>query len=149
MLFETARILQHHRQLAMLEVPPLLEFFEIEVIEVSVFGPKNANTGTRRCVKPFDVSGAMKNRDRGMKFLIHAGRDLAPHISDKDGLPWPVHGVLYSYGVALMDNALLEPLAQVCAEERRYDFMFMALPLLIFFARTPGALPQAGMAAGF
>ena len=41
------------------------------------------------------------------------------------------HGVLYSYGVALLDNALLEPLAQACAEERRYEFMFMALPLKV------------------
>ena len=31
-------------------------------------------------------------------------------MPDKDGLPLPAHGVLYSYGVALLDNALLEPL---------------------------------------
>lgn len=43
----------------------------------------------------------------------------------------PLHGVLYSYGVVLLDNALLEPLAQVCADEERYEFMFLALPLKI------------------
>ena len=52
-------------------------------------------------------------------------------MPDKDGLPWAAHGVLYSYGVALLDNALLEPLAQACSEEQRYEFMFMALPLEI------------------
>ena len=49
----------------------------------------------------------------------------------------PVHGVLYSYGVALLDNALFEPLAQACADERRYEFMFMASPLKI--ARGTGS----------
>ena len=44
---------------------------------------------------------------------------------------------LYSYGVALLDNALLEPLAQACADERRYEFMFMALPLKV--ARGTGS----------
>ena len=40
-----------------------------------------------------------------------------------------MHGVLFSYGVALLDNALLEPLAVACAEEGRYEFMLMTLPL--------------------
>ena len=39
--------------------------------------------------------------------------------------------LIFSHGVALLDNALLEPLAQACAEEQRYEFMFMALPLKI------------------
>jgi hypothetical protein len=42
-----------------------------------------------------------------------------------------VHGVIFGYGVVLVDNALLEPLAAACAEERRYEFMFMALPLKV------------------
>jgi kynurenine formamidase len=45
--------------------------------------------------------------------------------------------LIFSYGVALLDNALLEPLAQACAEEQRYEFMFMALPLKI--ARGTGS----------
>ncbi|MEX2228151.1 MAG: hypothetical protein WEB13_00800 [Dehalococcoidia bacterium] len=45
------------------------------------------------------------------------------------GLAWPVHGVLYSFGVALMDNSLLQPVAEACAEEGRYEFMLMVLPL--------------------
>ena len=43
----------------------------------------------------------------------------------------PYHGVIFSFGVALVDNAYLESLAAVCADERRYEFMFMALPLRI------------------
>jgi hypothetical protein len=43
----------------------------------------------------------------------------------------PVHGVLFAYGVAILDNALLEPLAAACAEEGRYDFMLSANPLVI------------------
>jgi kynurenine formamidase len=59
------------------------------------------------------------------------GWDMLDARPDADGHPWPVHGVLYSYGVVLLDNALLEPLAEACAQERRYEFMFMALPLKV------------------
>jgi kynurenine formamidase len=67
-------------------------------------------------------------RDRDVSIL---GWDMMDARPDKAGHPWPVHGVLYNYGVALLDNALLEPLAQACAEERRYEFMFVALPLKV------------------
>ena len=52
-------------------------------------------------------------------------------------LPWPVHGVLFNFGVALLDNALLEPIAEACAEENRYEFMFILLPLNV--ARGTGS----------
>ena len=74
------------------------------------------------------VSCAKYIRDRDVAVL---GWDMHDALPDKNGLPWPGHGVVYSYGVALLDNALLEPLAQACAEEGRYEFMFMALPLKI------------------
>ena len=48
-----------------------------------------------------------------------------------------VHGVLYNFGVALLDNARLEPIAAACAEEGRHEFMFMALPLNV--ARGTGS----------
>jgi hypothetical protein len=53
---------------------------------------------------------------------------LAPNGYD---VAWSVHGVIFAYGVGLVDNALLEPLAAACAEEQRYEFMFMALPLVV------------------
>jgi len=52
-------------------------------------------------------------------------------------LPWPVHGVLFNFGVALLDNARLEPIAEACAEEGRHEFMFMLLPLNV--ARGTGS----------
>ena len=65
-------------------------------------------------------------RDHDVALL---GWDMMDMRPDGYGLTWPVHGVLFSYGVALLDNALLEPLAVACAEEGRYEFMLMTLPL--------------------
>ena len=73
-------------------------------------------------------------RDKDVALLAWDMHDALP---DPDGHRWPAHGVLYTYGVVLVDNSLLEPLAQVCAEERRYEFMFVALPLRI--ARGTGS----------
>ncbi|MBM4404911.1 MAG: cyclase family protein [Chloroflexi bacterium] len=55
----------------------------------------------------------------------------------------PVHGVLFSYGMALVDNALLEPLAQACAEEKRYDFMLAMSPLKVVGATGSPINPMA------
>lgn len=54
--------------------------------------------------------------------------DLWPHGYD---IPWSVHAVIFAYGVALVDNALLEPLAEACAEEGRYEFFFTLAPLRV------------------
>jgi kynurenine formamidase len=81
-----------------------------------------------------DVSCARFIRDRDVSVMAWDMHDALP---DPQGHRWPAHGVLYSYGVALVDNALLEPLAQACAEERRYEFMFIALPLKV--ARGTGS----------
>ncbi len=54
------------------------------------------------------------------------GWDLMDARPNAEGLRWPMHGVLFNFGVALLDNALLEPLAEACAEEGRYEFTFMA-----------------------
>jgi len=37
--------------------------------------------------------------------------DLTPNGYD---IPWSVHGAIFAYGVALLDNALLEPLSRAC-----------------------------------
>ena len=57
--------------------------------------------------------------------------DMMDYSPNGYGLPWSVHGVIFAYGVALQDNALLEPLAQACAEEGRYEFMLSILPLRV------------------
>ena len=73
-------------------------------------------------------------RDHDVALL---GWDMMDARPDPYGLAFPVHGVLFNYGVALLDNALLEPLAAACAEEGRYEFMFMGLPLKV--ARGTGS----------
>ncbi|MDA0364513.1 MAG: cyclase family protein [Chloroflexi bacterium] len=65
-------------------------------------------------------------RDHDVALL---GWDMMDASPNEYGLAWPVHGVLYSFGVALMDNSLLQPVAEACAEEGRYEFMLMVLPL--------------------
>ena len=72
-------------------------------------------------------------RDHDVALL---GWDLMDARAASD-LPWPVHGVLFNFGVALLDNALLEPVAAACAEEGRWEFMFQALPLRV--ARGTGS----------
>ena len=81
-----------------------------------------------------DGSCSVFIRDKDVSLL---GWDMMDARPDPYGLAFPVHGVLFNYGVALLDNALLEPLAEACAEEERYEFMFMGLPLNV--ARGTGS----------
>ena len=73
-------------------------------------------------------------RDHDVALL---GWDLMDAGLGATDLAWPVHGVLFNFGVALLDNALLEPIADACAEEGRHEFMFMLLPLNV--ARGTGS----------
>ena len=73
-------------------------------------------------------------RDHDVALL---GWDLMDARTGTTDLPWPVHGVLFNFGVALLDNARLEPIAAACAEEGRHEFMFMLLPLNV--ARGTGS----------
>ncbi len=57
------------------------------------------------------------------------GWDMMDASPNEYGLAWSVHGVIFAYGVALLDNSLLEPLANACAEEGRYEFMLTINPL--------------------
>jgi kynurenine formamidase len=54
--------------------------------------------------------------------------DAAPNEYD---VPWSVHGAIFAYGVALIDNALLEPLSVACRQEGRYEFMVTINPLYV------------------
>jgi len=57
--------------------------------------------------------------------------------------PDRVHAVIANFGLALVDNALLEPLAAACQEEKRYEFMFVALPLRVLRGSGSAANPTA------
>ena len=65
-------------------------------------------------------------RDKDISILGWDMMDASPNEYD---VPWTVHGVIFAYGVALLDNSLLEPLANVCAEEGSYEFMLTINPL--------------------
>ena len=54
--------------------------------------------------------------------------DAAPNEYD---VPWSVHGVIFAYGVALVDNSYLEDLSTACKEENRYEFMLTLNPLFV------------------
>ena len=67
-------------------------------------------------------------RDNDIAILIWDMMDAAPN---EYGFSHTVHAVIPAYGVALLDNALLEPLAKICAEEGRYEFMMSINPLVV------------------
>lgn len=67
-------------------------------------------------------------RDKDVSML---GWDMMDHRPSEYGLAWPVHGVIFSFGVVLLDNALLQPLAEACVEEERYEMLLCVLPLNI------------------
>ena len=65
-------------------------------------------------------------REHDVAALVWDLMDAAPNDY---GMRWSMHGALFSYGVALVDNSLLQPLAEACAEEGRYEFMLTLAPL--------------------
>jgi hypothetical protein len=79
-------------------------------------------------------------RDTDASLLVWDMMDQGPN---EYGLPWSVHGVIFAYGVGLVDNALLEPLAAACAEEGHYEFMLMVLPLVVVGGTGSPANPVA------
>ncbi|MBI4496801.1 MAG: cyclase family protein [Chloroflexi bacterium] len=67
-------------------------------------------------------------RDHDIAVLIWDMMDAHPN---EYHLPWAVHAAAFAYGVALLDNALLEPLAQACEDEGRYEFLVTINPLKV------------------
>jgi kynurenine formamidase len=65
-------------------------------------------------------------RDHDVSVLVW---DMIDHTPFGYDIPWAVHGAIFAYGVALLDNALLEPLARVCQEESRDEFMLVISPI--------------------
>ena len=65
-------------------------------------------------------------RDHDIAALVWDLMDASPN---EYGLPWTIHGAIFAYGIALVDNALLQPLAEACAAEGRYEFMLTLAPL--------------------
>jgi kynurenine formamidase len=67
-------------------------------------------------------------REHDAAVLLWDMGDRMPYGYD---LAFEVHYAIVAYGMALVDAALLEPLAQACVEEQRYEFMLMTSPLVV------------------
>jgi kynurenine formamidase len=76
----------------------------------------------------FDASCLAFIRDHDVAVVVWDMLDAGPNPY---GLPWAVHGAIFAYGIALVDNALVEPLADACGEEGRYEFMLTFAPIPI------------------
>lgn len=57
--------------------------------------------------------------------------DMQDYMPNQWGIPWTVHGAIFSYGLAIVDHCDLEPIAAACTEQERYEFMFMLSPLIV------------------
>lgn len=68
-------------------------------------------------------------RDWDCSLLVWDMQDLTP--SGYDAANWSVHGVLFAYGVGLVDAVVLEPLVEECRRQARHDFLLLVLPLYI------------------
>jgi kynurenine formamidase len=67
-------------------------------------------------------------REHDASLIVWDMMDMTPSGYD---MPWSMHAALFAFGVGLVDNALLEPLAAACAEENRYEFMLVLAPLVV------------------
>jgi len=69
--------------------------------------------------------------------------DMLDHLPIGYDIPWAVHAALFAYGMPLLDNALLEPLARACREEGRDEFMLVIAPLPVVGGTGSPANPLA------
>ncbi len=79
-------------------------------------------------------------RDHDVSVLVWDMIDHAPIGYD---VSWAVHSAIFAYGIALVDNALLEPLARACIDEGRDEFMLMVAPLVVVGGTGSPANPLA------
>ncbi len=89
----------------------------------------NLPWGSDRNLRPGLHSTCLKFiRESDCCLLVWDMMDFHPNGYD---IPWSVHGSIFAYGIGLVDNALLQPLAEACAAEGRYEFMLTINPLLV------------------
>ncbi|WP_176955597.1 cyclase family protein [Sinosporangium album] len=69
-------------------------------------------------------------REHDVSLLVWDMLDRQPDAY-QSGIPFTVHGAIHAFGLAVLDNALLEPLADACLEEGRDDFLLLAVPLFL------------------
>lgn len=67
-------------------------------------------------------------RENDVSILVWDMMDAKPNAYTEMPI---IHMAINAYGVVLLDNALLAPLAEVCAKEERYEFMITINPLYV------------------
>ena len=83
---------------------------------------------TGKEIRPgLDYSCLEPIRDWDIAALAWDMMDATPHRE----VPWTVHGAIYAYGLALIDNAKLDALVAHCRSENRWTFMLAVSPLPI------------------
>lgn len=75
-----------------------------------------------------DASCVVFLREHDAGALVWDMLDATPYDDD---VPYAVHGAIHAFGLAIVDNAVLELLAEVCAERGSYEFMLVVSPLLV------------------
>ena len=119
-----------------------------------LLGPRGlAGAGPRAAVRPAVRSDRPRStrpglhvsclpflRDHDVSVLVWDMLDQLPIGYD---IPWAVHAASSPTACALVDNALLEPLAQACVEERRDEFMLIVSPLPVVGGTGSPANPLA------
>jgi len=88
-------------------------------------GPWSADTARR---PGLDAGCVPFFRERDIAVVLWDMFDTAPN---RDGLSFGVHSVIHSFGVAVIDSPLLEPLVQACHEEGRREFLLTVNPLVV------------------
>jgi hypothetical protein len=80
-------------------------------------------------------------REWDCSLLVWDKQDLTP--SGYDAVEWSVHGVLYAYGVGLVDGVALEPLVEQCRQQGRDEFLPLVMPLVITGGTASAVNPVA------
>ena len=103
---------------------------------ICVYGGREAWNDANPVIWGGDPSGRAGLHASCLKFLRESDCcllvwDMMDYMPNGYNLPWSVHGAIFAYGIGLLDNALLQPLAEACAEEGRYEFMLTVNPLRV------------------
>ncbi|HCV28593.1 MAG TPA: cyclase family protein [Dehalococcoidia bacterium] len=105
------------------------------------FAATNGGMWTRGAERPgLHASCLPFVRHNDVSLIVWDMMDATPN---EYNIPWTMHGAIFAYGVSLVDNSLLEPLADVCAEENRYEFMITINPLNVIGGTGSPANPIA------
>ncbi len=101
---------------------------------------ENAPLGTATDRPGLHASCLQFIRDIDCSVLAWDMQDAKPYAWD---LAWTVHAVIHTFGVAVVDNCALAPLAAACEAENRYEFMLVVAPLVVLGGTGSPANPLA------